>query len=299
MIEPSSTIEPKTVIRLASDGYPILTTIWPAIGERRGFVVVLHGVQSHAGWYRGLGRRLAEGGYDAVFPDRRGSGGNSLDRGHADSARRLLLDQIELLESIRRESMSSGSDRPSWIAVAGISWGGKIATLLAAQRPDLVDYLALICPGLTPRVGVSPREKLEIAAAGLFRPRKKFAIPLADPALFTASETGRAFIAEDPLSLREATASLLIASARIDHEVRGAARRIRRPVLLMLAGKDRIIDNSKIKKYFDMIASDDKTLIEYPEAHHTLEFEADPWVYAADLVASFDRHSMRRAGAGA
>ncbi len=294
MIEPSSPIEPKTAIERASDGYPIFTTTWPAIGVQRGVVVVLHGVQSHAGWYRGLGRRLAEGGYDAVFPDRRGSGGNSLDRGHADSARRLLLDQIELLESIRTQS--ANLNRPVWIAVAGISWGGKIATLLAAERPDLVNYLALICPGLTPRVGVSGKEKLAIAAAGLFRPRKTFPIPLADPALFTASESGRAFIAEDPLSLREATASLLIASARIDHAVRRAPRRIRQPVLLMLAGKDRIINNSKIIKYYNTIASTDKTLIEYPDAHHTLEFEADPGVYAADLAAAFDRSSRGEEG---
>ena len=42
----------------------------------RGQVVVLHGVQSHGGWYHRLGRTLAAAGYIASFPDRRGSGAN-------------------------------------------------------------------------------------------------------------------------------------------------------------------------------------------------------------------------------
>ena len=41
--------------------------------EPRGHVVVLHGVQSHGGWYHRLGRTLSAAGYVTSFPDRRGS----------------------------------------------------------------------------------------------------------------------------------------------------------------------------------------------------------------------------------
>ena len=61
---------------VASDGYPLHVRIWPAVPEPRGQVVVLHGVQSHGGWYHRLGRSLAAAGYTASFPDRRGSGAN-------------------------------------------------------------------------------------------------------------------------------------------------------------------------------------------------------------------------------
>ena len=86
---------------VASDGYPLHVRIWPAEAEPHGRVVVLHGVQSHGGWYHGLGRSLAAAGYTVSFPDRRGSGANALDRGHTRTARRLNLDLAEWLRAVR------------------------------------------------------------------------------------------------------------------------------------------------------------------------------------------------------
>ena len=49
-------------------------------------------------------------------------------------------------------------------------------------------------------------------AARLFRPRKRFAIPLNDPELFTLSPHWQQFLRDDPLRLHQATARLLIES---------------------------------------------------------------------------------------
>ncbi len=268
----------------ASDGYPLHVAVWPATRPARGQVVVLHGVQSHSGWYHRLGRTLASSGYIASFPDRRGSGANARDRGHTPSAGRLIKDLVEWLEASRRENPGLPT------ALAGISWGGKIATLVTGRHPELVDAFALICPGLHPRVGVSRKERLQIAWAFLTDRRRRFPIPLSDPSLFTASPEGHAFIADDPLSLREATAGLLAASFIIDRMVSRAPSRIRQPALLMLAGHDRIVDNTKTSQYFGRLASSDREVLEYPEGHHTLEFDPDPTRYALDLVAWLDRH---------
>ena len=267
----------------ASDGYPIHVAVWRPTGPVKGLAIVLHGVQSHSGWYHNLGRTLAKSGYVASFPDRRGSGANPLDRGHAPSSGRLIADQVEWARALRGEYPGVP------VALAGISWGGKLAVIAAARHPELVNALALICPGLQPRVGVSLREKLQIAWALVTNPRKTFPIPLSDPALFTESPEGQAFIASDPYSLREGTAGLLAASFFIDRQVGRAAAQIRQPALLMLAGRDRIIENPKTRAYFDRLASADREVIEYPEGHHTLEFEPDPSRYAHDLVAWLDR----------
>ena len=274
-------IEPRVAIQTTSDGYPIHTRTWPATGHTRGRVLVLHGVQSHGGWYHGLGRSLAGAGYEATFPDRRGSGANPRDRGHAPSAARLVVDVAEALRTLRAAG-------PSPIALAGISWGGKLAVLAAGDHPELVDALALICPGLQPRIGVTRAERLRITLAWFLNRRKTFAIPLSDPALFTADPEGRAFIAADPLGLREATAGLLAASTFLDRRVRAIPPRVRQPALLMLAGQDRIVDNVRTLADFGRLASRDRTILEYSEAHHTLEFEPDPSRYARDLIDWLD-----------
>jgi acylglycerol lipase len=263
----------------ASDAYPLHVAVWEAIGPAHGQIVVLHGVQSHSGWYHGLGRTLASAGFHTSLPDRRGSGANQRERGHVRSAGRLIKDIAEWLQSLRRAQPGMP------IALCGISWGGKLVAITAARYPDLVDAIALVCPGLHPRVGVGRRERLAIAWAFLTNRHKYFPIPLSDPALFTADPQAQAFIAADPLSLREATAGLLSASVVLDRLTSGAPARIRQPALLMLAGQDRIVDNQRTLQYFERLASRDREVIEYPEAHHTLEFEPTPARYARDLAA--------------
>jgi alpha-beta hydrolase superfamily lysophospholipase len=275
-------IDPVFSTQTTDDGYALHLTRWPTEGRPKGRVVVLHGVQSHGGWYHNLGRVLAGRGYETTFPDRRGSGKNEVDRGHAASSTRLLADVVELLRSMR------DADPSMPIALAGISWGGKLAVITAARRPELVDALALICPGLHPRVDVGRSERLKIALAFFTNRHKRFPIPLADPALFTDSPDGQAFIASDPLSLRTATAALLAASRFIDSGVRKARGQVRQPSLLMLAGHDRIVDNARTRAYFEGVGSTRPRTIAYPDGHHTLEFDPDPSRYALDLAGWLD-----------
>jgi acylglycerol lipase len=283
--------ESRAETQTASDGYEIQVTVWPVTGTPRGRVVVLHGVQSHGGWYHRLGQTLAEAGYEAHFPDRRGSGANRADRGHAPSARRLLADLAEWLTILRKR------DAAVPIGLAGISWGGKLAIITAGDHPRLVDALALICPGLHPRVDVARRERLKIALAWLTNRRKAFPIPLSDPALFTESAEGQAFIASDNLSLHAGTAGLMAASFFIDRMVRRISRKVHQPALLMLAGRDRIVNNALTLGYFESLATPDRHLIVYPEAHHTLEFESQPERYALDLIEWLDSRLFANSGA--
>jgi alpha-beta hydrolase superfamily lysophospholipase len=274
---------PLVEVKSLSDGYPYRMTTWPAPARPRGRLLILHGVQSHADWYHNLGRVLASQGFETHFPDRRGSGANMMDRGHAPSSRRLLDDVSEQLEILR----SATPLVP--VGLGGISWGGKLAVVTAGRRPDLVDALALICPGLQPRVGVTLAERLRIALAFMTNRRKLFPIPLSDPALFTASPQGQEFIAADTYSLRQATAALLAASTFLDRRVRRIHRLVRQPTLLMLAGQDRIVNNARTLRYCRTLATKSLDVIEYPEGHHTLEFESDPNRYALDLARWFDR----------
>jgi alpha-beta hydrolase superfamily lysophospholipase len=56
------------------------------------------------------------------------------------------------------------------------------------------------------------------------------------------------------------------------------------PLLLVLAGRDRIVDNARTRAFFNRTGASYRMLIEYPSAAHTLEFEPDPEPYFADLV---------------
>jgi alpha-beta hydrolase superfamily lysophospholipase len=248
--------------------------------------VCLHGIQSHGGWYLPSCAALAEAGYEVFFLDRRGSGLNEEARGDTPGFARLLDDLAEFLRPLPRDS--------SPVFLLAISWGGKLAAALLRRHPGLVDGLLLLCPGFCPRVAPPRRQRLAILFTRLFAPRRLFPIPLADPELFTANPQAQQFIREDPLALHQATGRFLFESFRLDVYLRATPPHVTVPVLLLLAGQDRILDNARTRAFVGRFATADCEIIEYPEAHHTLEFEppGSPGArFLADVVHWLDRHT--------
>ena len=71
------------------DGYSAYARDWP-VCDPVGAVLYLHGIQLHSGWYEESARRLQQAGFAVLQPDRRGSGRNQMDRGHAESQQHLI-----------------------------------------------------------------------------------------------------------------------------------------------------------------------------------------------------------------
>jgi len=269
----------------AGDGYRWRYRHYRPPETPRGRIVYLHGIQSHGGWYEHSSTELARAGYEVFFLDRRGSGLNQDRRGDAPTFRRLQDDVAEFLRAL--PISEKGRHVPA-ILIA-ISWGGKIAVALQRRHPGLVDGLALLCPGLFARVRPGFGQRLRISISRIFRPGRLFPIPLNDPELFTTTPRWLTFLRSDALALHKATARFFIASLSADVYVRLARRHVHVPVLLLLAGKDRIIDNAKTRRFIERFASNDKQVIEYPNAQHTLEFEENPECFIGDLKRWLER----------
>jgi alpha-beta hydrolase superfamily lysophospholipase len=249
--------------------------------------VFLHGISSHAGWYARGNQQLAADGVEVHFIDRRGSGVDRQNRGDIELWHTWIEDV-----AIYLRRLVSVAETPQ--VLCGISWGGKLAAAVARRHPELIGGLGLICPGL-----YSPFEPGAIKRFALRLPvplpvqHRRFAIPLCDPALFTDNATSHAFIAEDPLTLREITWRFAREDCMMTSYARQAAPFLTMPMLLMLAGRDRIIDNRRVRQWYEHVPSDEKSLIEYSNAAHTLEFEPDPQSYFTDLAAWLCETSSR------
>ena len=133
--------------------------------------------------------------------------------------------------------------------------------------------LTCIAPGLFPKVDVSLRMKLAIAASLFVHPRKAFAIPLNEPELFTDNPAMLDFLHTDPLRLHKATAKFLFVSRKLDWRLR-RGRKISIPTQLILSSNDKIIDNLPTREFFERTC-DDLQIAELT-GFHTLEFEPDP-----------------------
>ena len=259
------------------DGAELASRHWEASAPR-GVVVGVHGIRSHSGWYVRSCGQLASAGYEVVFPDRRGAGLNKSFRGDVSDWRVLVDDLGEFVGSVR------GRLRGVPVHLEAISWGAGIACAALILHPDLADSLVLVTPGLAAKADMSLAEKLGVAAACLVNPRKLFDVPLGDARLFTANPDRIAWIERDELSLGRCTARFLRETRKLDRFVRRRAGRLRTPVLMMLAGRDRIVDNDGVLGIFDRFASRPKDVTVYPEAEHTLEFEPEAEGIFDDMV---------------
>jgi acylglycerol lipase len=146
----------------AADGTLLKYRHYRPAGEPRAYIVGVHGIQSHSGWYEWSSSRLAAAGYDVRFLDRRGSGLNEHERDCAKSTEGN--DRADLWDSTpgppRTRGASSRGERPRIklacllcrdvlqivsglreersanqpLILAGVSWAGK---LLAGGWPEL------------------------------------------------------------------------------------------------------------------------------------------------------------------
>ena len=127
---------------------------WPGDGLP---LLALHGMASSANWYERVARYLAAG-HRIIAPDQRGHGQTSQASTGYDWET-LTSDLIGLLDSLGLDLVS----------VIGHSWGGHVASNLAARHPHRVNSLIMIDGGF--QDGHLLPDPTEISFRERFRPR--------------------------------------------------------------------------------------------------------------------------------
>ena len=282
-------VEDQFVFR-SSDGvvHPVRRWSGPQLIPDRGTLICLHGIQSHSGWFRWSSTQLARAGWGVNFPDRRGSGRSEEKRGDTPSAERLLADVVEFAREIQEV------DAPC--VLLGLSWGARLAAILAARHPEIFQRLVLLYPGIHTRIRPTfwQRQALRIATrlgAGL----RTVPIPLSDPALFTADPAGQEFIRSDFLALHELTLRFVAASEELGAEADRVAEEIAVPTLVLLAERDRIVDNEATKAWYHRLRVVHKELVTVPGAEHTFDFDPQREWFMERLISWLNHHSTTAA----
>lgn len=245
-------------------------------------VIYLHGLESHMGWFFNIAEFLRSKGMNVYAFDRRGSGLNR-DRCKSFCAKYILSDLKTFLDLVKYEHPES------MIFLLGLCLGGKIAVSFAASYKDHLDGLILVSPSLKNKLKFSLLDILSI----LFRPNSMIKSPIEDH-MFTSNEKYLKHVKKDAMRLRYIPAQHFLEIARMDKFVKSALHNVHLPVLLMLAGKDDIIDTESIKKWFLKLPSEDKTLRVYDDFHHILTFEEKADVVLEDIAGWIqDRYNAK------
>lgn len=265
-------------------GTPIVHREWLPDGEPAGTVVVVHGINEHAGRYQHVAERLVDKGWLVAAPDHRGHGLS----GGRRAAVEQFEDYIDDLDDYLRVVLAE-APRPRFLL--GHSLGGLIAVVYALHHPGVVDGLVLSAPGV-----VRPRD-LSSATLRFGRLASRYAsnIPLValpldqvsrDPEVVTAYRS-------DPLvhlgRVRARTgAEILDAIGEVERRIGELAL----PLLLLQGTCDRVVDPGAATWVDANAGSADRTLRVYDGLYHEVLNEPEREQVIDDVVRWLDEHGQ-------
>jgi alpha-beta hydrolase superfamily lysophospholipase len=210
---------------------------WRASAPVAG-LLLLHGLRSHAQWFSEAAEELAGRGVSVYALDRRGSGSSPGRGGDIERYR-------EWLEEIHDAAILARTEHPGLpIHLLGHCFGANLGLAYALTHPREVSSLVMLTPGLYVLPGYTPLERLEIAIAGALNGTKRFRMPQEDW-MFSRDPEVLAWIESDRLGAPSVTARCLVQINRMGSWLRHDVGKLKVPVLVLAASRDRISDNSR------------------------------------------------------
>ena len=268
-------------LRVAPDGYPLRYRAWQA-GRSDTLVVTLHGVLSHSGWFGPVAHALQARGAHVIGHDRRGSGLNGAGRGDVDGPGPLVDDLLAVVAPFR--------DRYRTIVYLGWCLGATVALRHLLAHPGMGEGLLLMSPDIY-ECHVTDQVRATFASAhwdNRVVPRLRVPIPIE---AYTDGPALDGYIRTDELKLKDFTPRFLRATLALRANIEEAYAAFHGPSRLLLARRDRLVDNAKTAALYEHVGSSDKGVVLF-DTNHGILFEATEEL--AEVVTSFARSSSRR-----
>jgi len=258
-----------------ADGTLIPVRLFGSSGRRTPLLMV-HGLQSHSGWFSQSAAFLANLGHPVYVIDRRGSGLSQAPRGDAKDFRLWAAD----IAAIGAYALKQHGGQQFFLL--GHCFGAIPATVYTELAPATVKGLILTTPGIFTHTSIPPAQMLKIATTVAGERDYYFPVPL-DPDQFSELPEYEPFIAADPLALRAVTGDLYWQVHKARQYIETHAGQLTMPILVGMAGEDEIADNRRNRAWLADLPSFDRTEIVYPDARHILEYSLEQARYFQDL----------------
>lgn len=273
------------------DGTRLHTYSWE-VEKPEMFMVVVHGLGGHCGYYRESIAPYANANNISVYaPDLRGHGKSEGMRGDIEDFNYLLQDLATAIAFARQRHPNLP------FVLLGESMGTPIAISYVTQstglyRPDLLVLAAcVVAPTVKPRRDELIRTPFYAAVN-----RKKIAIPIngreeegsRDPAHVEAMKT-------DPLFNQRVSVRFLLQMTGLMNRAAKAYKYLTMPTLILQGGKDIAVRMRPTRAFFDNIPAEGKEMHIFPDAFHTILNDPDSEKARAILFEWLKKQANRKA----
>jgi alpha-beta hydrolase superfamily lysophospholipase len=266
----------------AGDGLRLFFRHW-FVPEPKGLVAMVHGFAEHSGRYGHVADFLCEQGWSVAAFDCRGHGQSGGRRAHVDHFQDYLDDTRSFLDEIKKAGYQ---ELPIML---GHSQGGLIAARYVQMIPDGVAGLVLSSPYLALAMKVPAVKAVAGKVVSKIFPTLAMKTGLDSSVLSHDQEVVEKYAA-DPLVSNIATARWFTEITEAQATAVQQAGGIKCPMLMLLAGDDRLVSAQVSKNLFAGAASADKTLHEYDGYFHEVLNEVGRDKVLADLRTWLESH---------
>ncbi|MBK05256.1 MAG: hypothetical protein CL920_07350 [Deltaproteobacteria bacterium] len=244
----------------STDGTRLYKQTWGT--PEKGVIVLLPGFADHLGRHKHLVRALTERGYGVEGFDHRGNGQSGGVRGHVEHFDQYIEDLHAFLRPIWQYN------KPTFLL--GQSHGAHIALRYGLLHPksELIGVIAA-APFLGMNEQLPMTKRWMASLASTFWPRfhesNKLQIEVLshDPDIIEETK-------QDPLYGRVATARWYTETLKAMDETIKRAHEFTYPLLMQLAGEEKIVDPNAGRRFFEKVHLNSKSIIEYPGYFHEI-----------------------------
>ena len=253
-------------------------------------LLISHGFSEHSGWWHHVAQAFREQGISAYLFDHYHhgqSGGAPGDVGEFDVLTAGLA-------HVLREGVAPFRDEDSPLVILAHS-NGALAALhgLASPGAPRVEGLVLASPFLGMIRPVAFFYPLIIKLLSWVKPGFRFP-RLRRPHALTANKDIWDDYGQDPLRFSHITARFFLAMRRALQRVRRAKFSLPFPLLMLCSGEERVVNTDAIRRFFQRVDCEDKTLKEFAGFRHEL-FNETRWSEVVSEVVGWAESRWRHA----
>lgn len=267
-----------------TDGLDLAARYWLPEGTAKTALAFVHGQSDHSARYGHVGQAVAQAGHAMFMVDLRGHGRSPGKRGHIERFSDYLLD-LKALRGLVRQTLPAV---PHFLG--GHSMGGTVALFSLIDDPADWAGLVLSAPWLK-LAFTPPRWKMAVSnVAKDMIPRFSTSSGLRPIDLSHDPDMVKAY-RDDPHTHGKITARAYGEISAAQDAVLAQAKTITLPIVMLQGEADPVVSWLVNKRFFNDLASDDKTLHTYPELYHEVFNEADNQQVLDHMVTWLDQHT--------
>ena len=239
----------------------IFTRSWRPAGRARAAVVVVHGFNSHGGWYAWTAEQLVGRGLAVHALDLQGRGKSDGERFYVDS----FDDYVANVATVIAMTKAKEPELP--VFLLGHSAGGVVSCLYALDHQ--AELAGLICESFAHELPAPDFALAVLKGLSHIAPHAHV-LKLKNEDFSRDAKVVQA-MNEDPLIANEVQPTKTLAAlVRADERLKEEFPRITLPVLILHGTQDKAAKASGSQRFYDMAGSSDKTLKLYEGHFHDL-----------------------------